>query len=329
VPLFKIEPRRRSGVRIGYSLSSEEHSAPTLVGLACRAEAAGFDYASISDHFHPWIDAQGQSPFAWGVLGAIAARTNDLVLGTGVTCPTHRYHPAVVAQAAATVASLAPGRFFLGLGTGEWLNEHVVGGRWAPYATRAAMLSEGVEVIRSLWTGAQVNYHGDHVAVENARLYSLPDESPPIILAAGGPKAADLAGRIGDGLICAAPQTELVTRYREAAASPGPRFLQISVCWDQDETEARRIAHKLCPSVALKGELGNLLATPKQYEQAVQMVSESDVAEVITCGPDVDRHVAAVQRGIDAGFDRIHVYQVGTQQEGFFRFYEREVLPRL
>src|SRR4051812_27081878 len=180
-------------VHLGYSLSTEEHPAPDLVRYAQQAEASGFEYASMSDHFHPWIDAQGNSPFAWSVLGAIANATSTLQVGTGVTCPTVRYHPAIVAQAAATVASLMPGRFFLGVGTGENLNEHVVGAGWPPYATRAAMLEEAVTIIRALWGGEQVNHDGDYFTVENARLYTLPAEQPPIVVAGGGPKAAELA----------------------------------------------------------------------------------------------------------------------------------------
>src|SRR5687768_7042168 len=192
---------RQGRVRIGYSLSSEEQRPADLVRFAQQAEAVGFEYASISDHFHPWVDAQGNSPFVWSVLGAIANATSTLELGTGVTCPTVRYHPAIVAQAAATVASLMPGRFFLGVGTGELLNEHILGRHWPAYETRAAMLEEAVEVIRALWTGETVDHHGTHFTVDNARLYSLPEELPPVIVAAAGPKAARLASRIGDGLI--------------------------------------------------------------------------------------------------------------------------------
>jgi G6PDH family F420-dependent oxidoreductase len=313
-------------VQLGYSVSSEEHPARDLVRFARRAEAAGFEYASISDHFHPWVEAQGNSPFVWTVLGAIADATTTLRLGTGVTCPTVRYHPAVVAQAAATVASLAPGRFFLGVGTGERLNEHIVGGPWPPYAVRAAMLEEAVELIRALWTGQTVDRRGRYFTVENARLYSLPDTPPPIIVAAAGPKAARLAGRIGDGLINPAGDASVVEAF-QASGGRGPRYLQVSVCWNEDEAEARRMAHRLVPSVALPGELGNLLPTPAHYEQATGLVTEDEVAKVVTCGPDPQQHIQRIQAGIDAGYDHVHVYQVGADQEGFFRFYEREIMP--
>jgi len=331
---------RRPPLRLGYSLSTEEHGPRDLVEYARRAEAAGFAYASISDHFHPWIAEQGNSPFAWTVIGAIANATERLELGTGVTCPTIRYHPAIIAQAAATAAALMPGRFFLGVGTGEALNEHVVGSRWPPYDVRAEMLEEAVAVIRELWTGETVDHHGRHFTVENARLYTRPDEPPPIVVAASGPDAAALAGRIGDGLINFTADRAIVDRFdgagREASRGNGtgragarPKYLQVNVCWAEDEAEARRTAARLCPTVALKGSLNVELPTPTHFEEAVQMVDEDAVAEVITCGPDPERHLAAIRRGYDAGYDHIHVYQVGSDQAGFFAFYEREILPAL
>jgi coenzyme F420-dependent glucose-6-phosphate dehydrogenase len=282
--------------RIGYSLSTEEHGPSELVGFARRAEEVGFDYLSISDHFHPWIDAQGSSPFVWTVIGGIAEATERIPLGTGVTCPTWRYHPAVVAQMAATAAAMLPGRFTLGVGTGENLNEHVVGACWPAW-------------------------------VDTARLYTLPAEPPPIAVAAGGPRAAELAGRIGDGLVNYSPDPNVVRGFEEAGGT-GPRYVQFSVCWAENEAEARATAHRICPNVALQGELGNQLPHPKHYEQAVATVTEDDVAEVIVCGPDPQRHAHGIQKCLDAGYDHVHVYQVGPDQEGFFRFYEREVLPR-
>jgi G6PDH family F420-dependent oxidoreductase len=318
----------RGRPKIGYSLSTEEHGPMELVRYAELAERAGFAYGMISDHYHPWIDAQGNSPFVWAVLGGIARGTTDMPVGTGVTCPTVRYHPALVAQMAATAARMLEGRFTLGVGTGENLNEHILGDRWPPYAERREMLREAVEIIRRLWTGRWVSHDGDHYVVENARIYTLPQELPPITVAAGGPRAATLAGEIGDALINYTPDAEVVKRFDEAGGSGKPCFVQLSVCWAEDEAEARRTAHRICPNVALQGELGNQLPHPRHYEQAVQMVTEDDVAEVITCGPDPERHAAAIQRCLDAGYDRVHVYQVGADQEGFFAFYEREILPR-
>lgn len=200
-------------VEIGYALSSEEHRPQALVEWARQAEAAGFSFAIISDHFHPWIDRQGQSPFVWAVLGGIAQVTERLRVGTGVTAPAPRYHPAIVAQAAATVSAMMPERFFLGVGTGEHLNEHIVGERWPAASVRRAMLAEAVEVIRKLWTGKLVTHHGIYFTVENARLYTLPDVLPPLVVAAAGPAAARLAGEIGDGLISVAPKPELVEAF--------------------------------------------------------------------------------------------------------------------
>lgn len=316
-------------MRIGYSLSTEEHGPNELVQYARLAEDSGFDYAMISDHYHPWIDAQGSSPFVWTVIGGIAGATERIELGTGVTCPTVRYHPALIAQAAATAAVMLPGRFTLGVGTGENLNEHIYGDRWPPWDVRGAMLEEAVEIIRSLWTGEWITHRGDHFVVENAKLYTLPDELPPIAVAAGGPKAAELAGRVGDALVNYSPDPEVANAFAAAGGDGKPRYVQLNVCWAEDEAEARRTAYRICPNVALQGELGNQLPHPRHYEQAVQLVTEDDVAEVITCGPDPELHLAAIRHCVDAGYDHVHVYQVGPEQEPFFRFYEREILPQL
>jgi coenzyme F420-dependent glucose-6-phosphate dehydrogenase len=315
--------------QIGYMLSSEEHSAPDLVTFARMAEDVGFDYAVISDHFHPWTNTQGQSPFVWSVLGAIAAQTERIAIGTAVTCPTMRYHPAIVAQAAATVATMMPGRFMLGVGTGENLNEHVTGALWPPYRQRAAMLEEAVSVIRALWQGNITNHHGTYFQVHNARIYSLPGELPPIVVAAGGPTAADLAGRIGDGLMNFAPDAEVTSRFEEAGGDGKPRYLQVNVCWAETDAEARKTARATVPTVALPGELGNLLPNPAHYEQAVSLVTEDHIAEKVVCSADPEAHVDAVRKAVDAGYDHIHIDQVGPDQEGFFRFYQQEVLPRL
>ncbi len=224
---------------IGYALSSEEHPPNDLVRFATQAEAAGFTFAAISDHFHPWVDAQGQSPFVWSVIGAIAHATSSLKLGTGVTCPTFRIHPAIVAQAAATAAAMMPGRFFLGLGSGENLNEHILGDHWPPAPVRQEMLAEAVELIRQLWEGGYQSFDGSYFTVENARLYTLPDEPPPIVIAAGGPSAAELAGRHADGLWSVAPKTDLIDKYREAGGK-GAIYGQVKMCWAADEQEARK-----------------------------------------------------------------------------------------
>ena len=313
---------------IGYALSSEEHRPDDLVRYARRAEEAGFAFALISDHYHPWIDRQGQSPFVWSVLGGIAQASQRLRVGTGVTCPLMRIHPAIIAQAAATTAAMMPGRFFLGVGTGENLNEHILGHHWHPAGERREMLEEAVEVIRLLWQGGQQSFRGAHYTVENARLYTLPNEPPPIMVAGAGPESAELAGRVGDGLISTAPEAELREKFEAAGGTGKPCYGQIHVCWAADEAAARRTAFEQWPTTAIKGELGQELALPRYFEQAAGMLREEDVARVIVCGPDPERHLAEIRKFAEAGFDYVYVHQVGPDQEGFFRFYEREILPR-
>ena len=325
----------KTDVRIGYALSSEEHRPATLVANARRAEAAGFDFAMISDHFHPWIDKQGQSPFVWSILGGIAATTERITVGTGVTALSVRIHPAILAQAAATVADMLPGRFWFGVGTGENLNEHVLGDPWPEHSMRAAMLEEAVEVIRRLWTGELVDHDGEFYRVSRARLYTLPDEPPPILIAAGGDATATLAGKIGDGLITTAPESELVSAFarggRSAKGSKAGRPLvgQASVCWAKDEKSARRTALEWWPTAAIPGDNGQELPLPSSFEAIAKLVTEDEVAEQISCGPDPEVHLAKIKPFIDAGFDHVYLHQIGPDQEGFFRFAEEELLPRL
>jgi coenzyme F420-dependent glucose-6-phosphate dehydrogenase len=313
---------------IGYKLSSEEHPPGDLIANGRRAEEAGFSFAAISDHYHPWIDRQGHSPFVWGVLGGLAAVTERIELGTFVTCPLIRIHPALVAHAAGTIAAMLSGRFFLGLGTGENLNEHVLGDRWPPSAIRRDMLEEAVTVIRKLWEGGQRSHHGRYYTIENARVYDLPDQPVPIYLAAAGAKAAQLGAKIGDGIITVAPDPQLIRTFEEAGGK-GPRYAEVHVCWGHDEDKARQVAYEWWPNIALKGELGQELATPAHFKQAAEMVTDDDVAEVVACGPDPDRHIEEINKFVDAGYDHVCVHQIGPDQEGFFAFYEREILPRL
>jgi G6PDH family F420-dependent oxidoreductase len=315
-------------LEMGYALSCEEHRPNDLVRWAVAAEASGFRFAMISDHFHPWTDAQGQSPFVWAVLGAIASETERLQVGTGVTCPTFRFHPALVAHAAATVADMMPGRFFLGVGTGENLNEHILGDAWPPIGIRIQMLEEAVEVIRELFTGELVTHDGDYYSVHTARLYTLPEQPPPVLVAASGTKAAELAGRIGDGLISTAPDPEVVGTWRQHGGD-GPRYGMVHVCWGEDEAEAIETAHRQWVNAAIGGELGQELPLPAHFEQAAKTVRPEDVAELVVCGPDPERHRAKIREYADAGFDHVYVHQVGPDQEGFFRFYADEILPKL
>ncbi len=312
---------------IGYTLSSEEHPPSDLVRHARRAEEAGFSYALVSDHFHPWVDAQGESPFVWATLGGLAEATERIRVGTGVTCPTIRIHPAVIAQAAATVASMMPGRFFLGVGTGENLNEHVVGARWPAGDERLEMLTEAIDVIRLLWQGGKQTHRGKHYTVEDARVYTLPDEPPPLLVAANKPKATELAAA-NDGFIGVAPDAELLERFEQAGGAGKPRYGQVHVCWGEDEERARELAYETWPNAAIKGELSQELPNPEHFEQAAGMVTADDVAESVACGPDPGPIAEQIDQFADAGYDHVYIHQIGPDQEAFIRFAEREILPR-
>ncbi len=314
---------------IGYTLASEESGARQLVAEAVRAEEVGFSFAAISDHFHPWVDRQGNSPFVWGVLGALAEATDRIGLATGVTCPTFRIHPAIVAHAAATAASLLPGRFSLGVGSGENLNEHILGDRWPPVRERQERLAEATEVIRSLWRGGLQSHRGTYYRVENARLYSLPDEPPPILVAVGGPQGADLAAETGDGMVGTAPIAETIERFRRGGGDGKPTYGQLHVCWAASEEEARRTALEWWPNGAVGGSHFLELPLPSHFEEATELVGKEDIAESIVCGPDPQRHIKAIEEYVEAGYDHVYVHQVGPDKEGFFDFYGREVLPKL
>lgn len=314
-------------IEIGYALSSEEHGPQDLVRYAKQCEEVGFTFALISDHFHPWISKQGHSPFVWSVIGGIAQVTNSLQLGTGVTCPIIRTHPAIIAHAAATAAVMMEGRFFLGVGTGENLNEHVLGDRWPPHDIRLALLEESIDIMRMLWSGENISYWGDYYTVEDAQLFTVPDEPPAIMMAAGGPVTSESAGKYADGLITTSPDKELVEQFREAGGERKPRYGQVTVCWANSEDEARRTVHEIWPNSALTGELTQELRTVTHFEQAVKLVSEEEAVENIARGPDPQKHLDAIQEYIDAGFDKIYIHQIGRDQSGFMEFYRTEILP--
>jgi G6PDH family F420-dependent oxidoreductase len=312
---------------IGYFLSSEEHGPDALVRQAQQAEQAGFRSVWISDHYHPWNDRQGHSPFVWSVIGGIAATTR-LRVTTAVTCPTVRIHPAILAQAAATAALMLPGRFLFGVGSGENLNEHVLGARWPRVEVRLEMLEEAVEVMRKLWQGTLTSHDGRFYQVENARIYSLPDEPPPVLMSALGEKSVSLAARIADGLVSTQPDRQSLERYA-AEGGKGPRQGGLKVCWGRDEQAARKTAFELWPNNLLPGQLSQELALPSHFDQATQLVTEDEVAELIPCGPDPERHLASIRQYLDAGFDEVYVSQIGDDQPGFFDFWRRELAPRL
>jgi len=316
-------------VEIGYAFSSEEHPPADLVAHARAAEEAGFTWGLISDHIHPWVDAQGHSPFVWTTVGAILQATERFRIGTGVTCPTIRVHPAIVAHAAATCATLAPGRFFLGVGTGENLNEHVTGARWPFPDERLELLEEAIEVMRLLWQGGDQTHRGKHYTVEHARIYDLPDEPVEVYVAAAQPLAAKLAGRLGDGLISTAPDQEVVENFQAEGGGDKPRIGMMHVCWREDEEEARRYAHEVWPNGGLTGSLSQELALPEHFEQAAQTVTEDDVAESVPCGPDPEPILEQIHEYEQAGFDHVYIHQVGPNQEEFLRFAQRELLARV
>ena len=316
-------------MEFGLALSSEEHPPRDLVQLAQRAEETGLEFAMISDHFHPWTDAQGQSPFVWSVIGGIAETTERLRLGTGVTCPTIRMHPAIVAHAAATSGAMMGGRFFLGLGTGENLNEHVVGEGWPAPDERIAMLEEAIEVIRLLWHGGYQTYRGDFYDVEQARLYTLPEEPPAIAVAAAKANAAELAGKLGDAFITTSPGDELVGEFRSAGGDGKPVYGQVTGCWAASEEDGAKVACEVWPNAALGGDLGQELALPLHYEQATEDVTPEQIAETIPCGPDPERWLEDIRAYERVGFTHIYFHQIGRDQEGFLRFWREELQPKL
>jgi G6PDH family F420-dependent oxidoreductase len=314
---------------LGYWLSSEEHGPRALVAHGIRAERAGFTTAMISDHFHPWTRRQGQSPFVWTVIGALAQATERLEIGTGVSAPLQRVSPLVLAHAAATAAVLAPGRVFVGVGTGERLNEQVTGQRWLSAGERRAALEEAIDVLRRLWDGETVNHRGPHVTVEGARLFTRPDVAPALLVAASGRPGADLAGRLGDGLVAVTPDSRLVQVFESTGGRGKRRHGQLHVCWADDEATARRTAREWWPIAALAPQILTELARPQDFEAAAADVTAEQVARTVVCGPDPEAHLAAIARFAGAGFDHVYVHQVGPDQEGFFRFYEQVVLPEL
>jgi G6PDH family F420-dependent oxidoreductase len=316
-----------SMVELGYTLSSEEFRPNDLVHHARRAEETGFTFAGISDHFHPWVDTQVHSPFVWSTLGGIAQATERLEVLTGVTCPLIRIHPAIVAQAAATVADMLPGRFILGLGTGEYLNEHITGEQWPPISKRQQMLVESIEIMRELWKGDYVTHYGGHYTVENAKIYTLPETLPPIFVAAAGPDSAALAGQHGDGLISTAPDAGVVEAFTNAGGDAGRTYGQMTVCWAKDKDEAVQTALKVWPNAAIPGQISQELALPLYFNQLAEQIAPEAIEKSITCGPDPAPYLDQIATYAKAGFTHVYLHQVGPDQEGFLDFARSEILP--
>lgn len=317
-------------VQFGYTMMTEQAGPRALVDDVVAAERAGFDFSVTSDHYFPWLDTQGHSPYAWSVLGAAAQATSRIPLMTYVTCPTVRYHPAVVAQKAATMQLLSEGRFRLGLGSGENLNEHVVGAGWPSPRVRLDMLEEAVGIIRALFTGDNVNHQGDHFDVANARLWDLPDELPPIGIAVSGGRSCALAGRLADLVIATEPKADLLTSFDEHGGRGKPRVGQLPVCYDTDKDAAVARAHDQFRWSVGGWPVNSELPGPSGFAGATQFVTPEDIARQIPCGDSVDDFVEAVRPFVDAGFTEVALVQVGgDQQRPFIEWAEKKLLPAL
>ncbi|WP_106850016.1 TIGR03557 family F420-dependent LLM class oxidoreductase [Blastococcus sp. Marseille-P5729] len=309
--------------RFGYTLMTEQSGPKQLVGYAQGAEQAGFDFEVMSDHYFPWLEEMGHSPYAWSVLGAVAHATERVELMTYVTCPTVRYHPAVVAQKAATVQILADGRFTLGLGSGERLNEHVVGEGWPGAHVRQEMLAEAIEIIRKLLTGEMVTHEGDYFSVDTAKLWDVPEQGLDIGVAVSGEKGIEQFAELADHLIAVQPDAELITQWNAvsgAAQIPGKARAigQIPVSWAPSEEEAVTRAHELFRWFGGGWEVNADLPTPAGFDAAAQFVREEDVAGAIPCGPNLDKIAEAVKKYVDAGFTDVALVQVGDERQEQF-----------
>jgi len=315
-------------MQYGYKLSAEGFGPNELVRQARLAEASGFDFVEMSDHYHPWLEAQGHSPFTWTVLGAIAASTETVGLATGVTCPTVRYHPAIIAQAAATLSLVSDGRFTLGVGSGERLNEHVVGRGFPAVADRQAMLREALEIIRLLWQGGYQSYRGEYLDLEDARVFDLPDQLPVIAVAAGGADAAELAAELGDGMFGTEPKSELFDAYRGAGGS-GPTYGEVGLAWAETEEAAVRAAFETSRWALTGWKVMSELPNPANFEAASQVVKPEDVAASMPCGPDVAKHLEAIREYEQVGYDHVVLTNNGPDPDGFMDFFARELKPAL
>lgn len=314
--------------KYGLTLSSEEHGPGRLVEMAVAAEDAGFDFISISDHFHPWLTSQGHSPFVWSVLGAIAQATSTIEVGVGVSCPIMRMHPAIHAQSVATAALLLDDRLTWGVGTGEALNEHVTGSAWPTAEVRLEMLEEAVQVIRRLWSEESVTHRGKHFVVEDARIFDLPESPPPIVVSAFGEKAAEAAGRFGDGLWTTGIPDQVAETYRRHGGQ-GPVWTQLTVCWDESRDAAVERAHRVWANTALPGQMAQDLRTVKDFEDAVTLVSPSIIEEQVPCGPDIEPIVSSIKKAVAGGADYVYIHQIGDPLQGFLGAWRDGVQPAL
>jgi G6PDH family F420-dependent oxidoreductase len=319
-----------AATRYGYTLMTEQSGPRELVRYARAAEDAGFDFEVMSDHYFPWLDEQGHAPYAWSVLGAVAQVTQRVELMTYVTCPIMRYHPAVVAQKAATLGLLSDNRFTLGLGSGENLNEHVVGEGWPPVNVRHEMLEEAVRIIRALLDGGYVNFSGRHFRVDSAKVWDLPEEPVRIGAAVSGEQSIERFAPLADDLVAVEPEASIVDSWRRHAGDDARTIGQLPICWDPDRDRAVERAHAQFRWFGGGWKVNAELPGPSGFAGATQFVRPEDVAESIPCGPDVDAIVAAVRAYEKAGFSHVAVVQIGDEgQESFLDFAERELLPAL
>jgi G6PDH family F420-dependent oxidoreductase len=315
-------------VRLGYKLMSEEHGPAELVRNARRAEEAGFDFAAISDHYFPWLEEQGHAPFAWSVLGAIAQATRRMGLMTAVTCPIMRYHPAIIAQATATMGVLSDGRFTLGLGAGERLNEHVVGEGWPGVAERHERLEEAADIIQGLLAGEIVNFHGEHFRLDHARLFDRPRRKPDIIMAAGGPDAAKIAARKADGLMITEARKDLVQAYGSVGGT-GPCYAEVAMCCAPTEEQGRKTAHRYFRWSLSGWPVLAELPHEEAFAAASEHVSIEAVGKAVSCGPSLEHHLDAIEKYVTVGCDHIILNQIGPDQASFFELAEKRILPAL
>ena len=315
-------------MKIGYFLSSEETGPKELVTNAAKAQDAGFRDLWISDHYHPWLDVQGHSPFVWGVLGAIAQAAPELTVTTAVTCPTMRIHPAVIAQATATASLLLDGRFIFGVGTGEALNEHIFGDAWPEAAVRREQLEEAIEIIREMWKGETYSHRGTHYHVEHARIFDAPTTPPKVIVSGFGPESTALAAKIGDGFATVEPDGESVAQFRSQGGAGKVVQGGLKVCYGADADAAKALAYKLWANDGLPGEMAQILPTTAHFAQVSALVDPDTLAESIVCGPDIDQHLEAIREYEKAGFDEVYVQQIGDDQDAFLAAYREHILPQ-
>jgi G6PDH family F420-dependent oxidoreductase len=315
--------------KYGFTLFCELRGPGELLEHAQKAERAGFDFLVISDHFHPWLPEHEHSPFAWSVLGAVAVQTSRVELATMVTCPFVRYHPAIVAQAAATIGVMSGGRFTLGLGAGERLNEHVVGGGWPSIVQRHEMLVESAEAIRELWSGAETNYWGEHVTVEQARIYDLPPRRPDMYVAVSGPESVSAALTIGEGMCATEPKRELVEMFVDGGGDVRRTWCQVATAWDTDRDAALEIARRRFRFGIGGWPVMAELPGPKGFDAATKLATSSDMTDFVASGNDPGTVIEAVTRYTDAGFENVAVVEIGDDIDGFLHAWQADIRPKL